>query len=300
MSNTTGAILTSLYADPVLTQNIRQFLNITYQPIQQHQFPDQETCITTNWPCNGKNIYLLTSIEHPDKKILPLIFAAQNLKKKGAKAVYLIAPYLPYMRQDKAFNPGEGISANYFAKLISCFFDGLVTIDPHLHRIKNLSEVYSIPTYVSHAAPAIADWIKQHIENPLIIGPDSESEQWIEATAKIYNLPFMALDKIRKGDKSVEIQIKDLSQWANKTPVLVDDIISSGHTIIETCKHLKTLKFTRPAVIAIHGIFAQDAYQTLIPYCKTICTTNSILHDSNTIDISEILSAGIIDLLQER
>ena len=296
MKNLTHAILANLYADQTLAQGVCRLLDIPYQIIQQHQFPDQEVCITTDWPCDGKDIYLLTSIEHPNKKILPLLFAAENLKQKGAKSVNLIAPYLPYMRQDKAFHPGEGISANYFAKLISSFFDGLVTIDPHLHRIKELSEVYSIPTHVTHAAPAIAKWIKLHIDNPLIIGPDSESEQWIKATAKIQNLPFIALNKTRKGDESVEIQIKDLSQWANKTPILVDDIISSGHTIIETCKHLKVLGFPLPIVIAIHGVFSNNAYEKLKPFCKTICTTNTIFHDSSKIDISEILSTGIIEL----
>ena len=289
-------ILTNLYADQDLANNISRALNISYQPIQQHQFPDEETCITIDWSCSGHDVVLLTSIEHPNNKMLALIFAAQSLKQKGARSVNLVAPYLPYMRQDKAFNPGEGISANYFAKLMSTFFDGLVTMDPHLHRIKHLSEVYSIPTHVAHAAPAIAEWIKQHIKNPLIIGPDSESEQWIKATAKMQDLPFIALDKIRKGDESVEIQIKDLSQWKNKTLILVDDIISSGHTIIETCKHLQALGFPPPIVIGIHGIFANNAYEKLKPYCKMICTTNTILHDSNTIDISKILSDSILAL----
>jgi len=297
MKTSIKPILTSLYADPKFSEKICQLLDVSYQPIQQHQFPDQETCITINWPCDGKNIYLLTSLEHPNPKILPLIFAVQSLKQKGAKSVNLIAPYLPYMRQDKAFHPGESISASHFARLISIFFDGLVTIDPHLHRIKNLSQIYNIPTKISHAAPAIADWINQNIENPIIIGPDSESEQWIKATAKTHDFPFIALNKIRKGDKSVEIQIKNLSKWKDKTPILVDDIISSGHTLIETCKHLKTLNFAQPVIVAIHGIFAQNAYERLTPYCKNIFTTNSIYHDSNKIDISEILSKSIINLL---
>tara|TARA_R110002110_G_scaffold415856_3_gene658475 strand:- start:54866 stop:55756 length:891 start_codon:yes stop_codon:yes gene_type:complete len=286
-------ILANLYADEDLAQNICRYLNIPNQTILQHDFPDQETCIKTDWPCKDQDIYLLTSIEHPNKKILPLTFAAESLRQKGAKSITLVAPYLPYMRQDKAFHPGEGISAYYFAKLVSVFFDGLVTMDPHLHRIKNLSEIYTIPTNVVHAAPAIAAWIAQHIEAPLIIGPDSESEQWVKATANIQNLPFIALDKVRKGDESVEIQMKDLSLWENKTPILIDDIISSGHTIIETCKHLKILGFPSPIVIGIHGVFANNAYKKLKPYCKNIYTTNTILHESNKIDISESLAIGI-------
>lgn len=106
---------------------------------------------------------------------MPLIFAAKTARELKAKKITLIAPYLAYMRQDKQFHQGQGITSKYFAALISHYFDNLITIDPHLHRWHSLNDIYSIPTHVLHANDAIASWIIQHVTNPVLIGPDIES-----------------------------------------------------------------------------------------------------------------------------
>lgn len=291
-------ILTSLFENESLKDNLALELNIPFHALKMHQFPDEEVCLTADFPCQENDIFLLTSLDRPNPKVLPLLFASQTLKQQGARSVYLITPYLPYMRQDKAFHPGEGISAQYFAKIISSHFDGLVTIDPHLHRYPSLEPLYRIPTKVLKAAPLVAKWISQNITNPLLIGPDAESEQWIKAVATLEDMPYITLEKIRSGDKNVKIQMKDLSKWAGKSPVLVDDIISSGHTIIETCKQLMENGFNQPSVIATHGIFADNAYEKLKPFCSRVITTNTITHSSNQIDISPLLSKGITEIFK--
>src|SRR5829696_534139 len=110
----------------------------------------------------------------------------------------------------------------------------LVTVDPHLHRYKSLDEIYSIPTRVVHSAPFLAEWIAANEPAPLLIGPDIESEQWVSEVAARANAPYRILRKQRHGDRDVEITIPDLHEFSGRMPVLVDDIISSGRTIIET------------------------------------------------------------------
>src|SRR3546814_18817342 len=85
------------------------------------------------------------------------------------------------MRQDRRFQLGEAVSSKSFARLVSATFDRLVTVDPHLHRYPALSTLYTIPDITLHAAPALADWIAAHVEAPLLIGPDEESEKWVSA-----------------------------------------------------------------------------------------------------------------------
>src|SRR6185503_12811188 len=121
---------------------------------------------------------ILCTLADPDAKFLPLIFAAATARELGAARVGLVAPYLAYMRQDRRFNPGEAVTSRYVAKLISGAFDWLVTVDPHLHRYGALGEIYTIPTRAIHAAPLMSDWIRRNVPDPLIVGPDSESEQW--------------------------------------------------------------------------------------------------------------------------
>ena len=168
--------------------------------------------------------------------MLPLLFAAATARELGASRVGLVAPYLAYMRQDRRFKPGEAVTSRQVARLLSDAFDWLVTVDPHLHRYSSLADIYSIPTHVVHAAPLIAEWIKANVTNPLIIGPDSESEQWVAAVASDVGAPYSVLEKVRHGDRDVEIRLKDLEQWKGRTPVLVDDIISTGRTMIEAVR----------------------------------------------------------------
>ena len=128
----------------------------------------------------------------------------------GAASVCLVAPYLAYMRQDTRFNPGEAVTSEYFARLLSGAIDRLITIDPHLHRRNSMQEIYSVPCDVLHAAGVISAWIRENIPQALLIGPDSESEQWVSEVARNAGAPSIVLEKIRHGDRDVEVSVIDV------------------------------------------------------------------------------------------
>jgi len=140
------------------------------------------------------------------------------------------APSAIANRQDRRFQPGEAVTSTYFAKILSSQIDWMVTVDPHLHRRSSLAEIYSIPTQVMHAAPLISDWIRNEVKKPLLIGPDSESEQWVAAVARDAVAPHLVLQKVRHGDRDVEISVPEVARWRDHIPVLVDDIVSTGRT----------------------------------------------------------------------
>ncbi len=280
-----------------LAKSLSQKLNIQYSQVDIHRFPDKESCVRIITDDVTENCIVVASLFHPDSIGLPLLFLSETLRDYGAKNIILVAPYLAYMRQDKCFKKGEGVTARYFARLISRYFDALVTVDPHLHRIHELSEVYSIPSRISHAAPVVADWIKQNIKQPMLIGPDSESEQWVKDLAQRASVPFVVLEKIRHGDRDVEVSVPNIDQWTNHTPVLFDDIISTGKTMIETINHLKLLGMAAPICIGVHGVFSDKAYQDLSAAgAEKIVTTNTIMHPSNAIDLSQLIVNEIMDL----
>jgi len=81
-----------------------------------------------------------------------------------------------------------------------------------------------------HAAPLISDWIRNEVKKPLLIGPDSESEQWVAAVARDAVAPHLVLQKVRHGDRDVEISVPEVARWRDHIPVLVDDIVSTGRT----------------------------------------------------------------------
>lgn len=293
-------IFFSLAGNENLTQKLVNKTNAEVGVSTIRKFPDGESYIRILSNVKNKNVVLVCTLHEPDDKLLPLYFLSQTAKSLGAKKVCLVAPYLAYMRQDKVFNPGEGVTSTYFGKLISEFADGLITIDPHLHRIKSLSKVYHIPNTVIHAADAISKWIKENVKNPVLIGPDAESVQWVSRVAKNAGAPYTVLKKIRHSDSDVEVSIPDVENYKNATPVLVDDIISTAHTMMETIKHLKIEGMKPPVCIGIHAVFSKNAYQELLSCgVKKIVTCNTIPHPSNTIDLSNVLAKETKKLIQK-
>jgi ribose-phosphate pyrophosphokinase len=201
--------------------------------MELHRFPDGESLVRLDADVTGRTVVLACSLARPDEKTLPLLFAADAARDLGATKVLLAAPYLAYLRQDRRFHAGEAVTSRSYAALLSTAFDGLVTADPHLHRYHALDEIYRIPTRVVHTAPLIARWVAAQVERPLLIGPDSESEQWVSEVAAGAGAPWIVLQKIRRGDRDVEVSLPDVSAWHDRQPVLVDDIVSSARTMIQ-------------------------------------------------------------------
>lgn len=286
-------VLISL-SDDGISRNLAATLGAECGVFTHRRFPDSEVYLRFETALAGRQVVVLGALDRPDEKILPALFSAAAARDLGALEVGLVCPYLPYMRQDKRFQAGEAITSTYFAKLLSAHFDWLVTVDPHLHRRTSLSEVYQIPARALHAAPLLGGWIKREVANPLLIGPDSESEQWVKSVAQKADAPSVVLEKVRRGDRDVEISVPDVERWRDRTPVVIDDVISTGRTMIETVKHLNQTLMPKPVCLAVHGIFAGSAYQDLLNVgVDRIVTTNSIAHVTNQIDLCDLLGEGI-------
>ncbi len=228
-----------------------------------HRFPDGETLVRVQAPRPDAQAVLLCSLDDADSRTVPLLMAADTLRELGAARVGLVAPYLAYMRQDRRFAPGQAVSARLYAQLLSAHFDWLLTVDPHLHRIRNLADVYSTRCVVLHAAPRLADWIRTHVERPLIIGPDGESAQWGADVAERAAAPVVVVDKRRDGDRDVHATIPDLQPYRDRQPVLLDDIISTGRTLVASLEHLRAAGQPAAACVVVHGLFAGDALTAL-------------------------------------
>ena len=272
-------------------------LGLSSELISAHRFPDGESYIRLPVSKMGE-AWLFGSLFPPNERILELILASRSLKNSGVQRINLITPYLPYMRQDKAFRAGEAISAPIIAELLSMYVDHLITVDPHLHRINSLNDIYNCKTTVLHAAPYLATWISNNIINPVIVGPDSESQQWVSGLAKQLNAPFLVFKKKRTGDRSVSIDPQGITAIAGGSPVIVDDIISTGTTMAKAGALVFHATGINPIGMAVHGIFAGKARNTLLDAgFSQIITTNSIPGKSQQIDLVPLLHACLNDLI---
>lgn len=265
------------------------------------RFPDGESLVAVDEDIRDADVVIVASLRDPDAMALALRFAAATARELGARSVGFIVPYLAYMRQDKRFHSGEAVSASLFAKYLEESFDWLVTVDPHLHRNPTLARLFRIPARRVAAAPAVAEWIRRHVSDAVLIGPDGESEQWVSDIAERAGMPYQVLSKERSGDREVKVTLPDANAIQGRTPVVVDDIISSGHTLIETLKHLAHLGL-RPAVcVAIHAVFAEGAYEKLLTAgAQRVVSTDTIPHTSNVISMGPLLAEAAAELLRIR
>lgn len=296
--------MTVLYAYPgneaMAASLARQLPQARVGECDWHRFPDGETRVRIDTSPDNEDAILVCTLDHPDPKLAPIIFAADTLRDLGARRVGLVAPYLAYMRQDARFNPGEAISSRPFAAVISRWFDWLVTIDPHLHRYASLDAVYSIPTSIVHAAEGIAAWLATEYRGAVVVGPDQESEQWVSDVAKRAGLPFAVLVKERLGDRNVRVSLPEEDGWREHIPVLVDDIISSGRTMASAARALSGAGRPAPVCVAVHGLFSEDARSIMhAAGIVRIATTNSIPGPLGVIDMTPALANAISAQLHE-
>jgi len=292
-----STILVPLPGNVPLAEALAGHMRAEVAHVRFHHFPDGETYVRFETDVAGRTVWLVCTLDRPDPKFVSLMITAETAKDLGAARVGLTAPYLAYMRQDTRFRPGEAVSSAYFASVLSCIVDALVTVDPHLHRRSSLDDIYRIPTAIVHAAPIVADWIRREIPIPLLVGPDAESEQWVAEVASLANAPHIVLEKVRRGDRDVEVSVPDVERWSGHTPVLVDDIVSTACTMIETVGHLRRAGMPSPICVAVHAIFAGDAYAQLeAAGARGIVSCNTIPHPSNALDLTGSIATELREL----
>lgn len=277
-----------------LAQAIARHSGGTVLALNWHHFPDGESLVTLPEGLDGAEIAIVINLRDPDRSALPLRFAAETARELGAGRVGLIAPYLGYMRQDRRFAPGQAISAPLFARFLGESFDWLITVDPHLHRIKSLNEVFSVPAIRVATAPLIADWIASEVPDAVLIGPDNESRQWVAEVAAMARRPFEVLGKQRSGDRSVEVTLPRVADLGSGTPVLLDDIASSGQTMVRAVDRVLAAGGRAPVCVLIHAVLAGSAFEDILSAgAARIVTTDTIPHASNAISIAGSIATAL-------
>lgn len=268
--------------------------------LESRRFPDGESYLRFDTAVADREVLLACTLADPDAKTLALLFAARTARELGARSVGLVAPYLAYMRQDSRFRPGEALSSRLYGAMLSSAFDWIVTVDPHLHRHASLAETLSIPATAVAAAPRLAQWIRANVADALVVGPDEESVQWVGAVAAEAGVPGVTLTKVRHGDRAVDIALPDLGPHRGRRPVLLDDIVSSGRTMAVAARRLDAAGFAAPSCVAVHALFAGDAFSLLqAAGFARIVTTDTVTHPSNAIPMAEPLAIAAYAQMDE-
>jgi len=243
------------------------------------RFPDGETLVRVAQ--TDRDAILVRSLADPDCKLFETILAANALREAGARRVTLVVPYLPYMRQDKVFHPGEPISQRVIGDLLSTSFDAVLTMEPHLHRVHSLREVFRCRAVNISAAPAIAGWIRRNARRAIVVGPDEESARWVKSIARAAGIDHAVGSKERFGDRRVRVHFEPIRA---RHAVIVDDIASSGATLAAAARALRAHGVVRVDALVVHAIFATGALATVHRAgVHRVLSCDTIPHPTNAI-----------------
>lgn len=273
-------------------------LGLPCDEVAVHSFPDHESLVRV--PSGAETVVLLRSLNDPNSKLIELMLAASAARDGGARRVILVAPYLAYMRQDMAFHPGEAVSQRVIGRFIAQHFDALISVDPHLHRIASLDDAVSgIPAIAVSAASLLSGEIDA-TENPVIVGPDSESRQWTDSIARPLGLDMLLGHKERHGDRDVTVSIDRIDKVGGRTAILVDDVISSGETLVAAAAKLREAGARRIEVLATHCLANPTGLARMTNSgIARITSTDSIAGPTATVFLAPLLaetlkSAGLL------
>lgn len=283
-----------------LAQSLRAGLQAESAQLDWRYFPDGESLVALRGDFADRNVVIVATLRDPDRLALPLLFAARTARDLGARSVGLVAPYLAYMRQDARFHSGESVASVLFAEFVSSAFDWLVAVDPHQHRNQDVSELFRIPVELVSSMMPVAEWIRGCIAKPCIVGPDGESRQWVEPLAAELGAAFATLAKQRRDDRSVQVAAPRDFELDGATPVLFDDIISTGRTMIQAVARLREAGARSVVCVGIHAVFAENAELWLrAAGADAIATTNTIEHPTNAIDVASPLIEAVARRLHD-
>lgn len=284
-----GAIIQSLPSSSRDAARLAARLGLRFCEIAVHAFPDGEMRVTVGPAASTTIVY--ASLDRPNDKLIALAFATEALRRGGARRLVLMAPYLCYMRQDTAFHEGEAISQEVIGALLARCVDRVITVDAHLHRTPDIHSVFpGIESDNLSAMPAISEALRKDLDpRTVVVGPDAELLPWVRDLASRLGLSYTVAQKRRRGDRSVEIAFPDAKCVAGRPVLIVDDIVSSGGTMIACARALLAAGATAIDAVVTHALFPEQLCGEMkASGIRSIRSTHSIPHSTNAIMLDDL------------
>ena len=276
-----------------VAMRIAALLDVPYAEIILHTFPDGETRVTlpNKLP---ERVAICRTLNDPNEKLIQLLLAAKSSRVLGVKHLMLIAPYLCYMRQDKAFHTGEAVSQVIIGEWLAQQFDSVITVDPHLHRIHALAEAVPASSAIAlSAAKLMGHFVRAQNTSAILLGPDEESRQWVSVAAEAAVCQFGVCRKVRHGDREAAIELPDIAIKGQHL-ILIDDIASSGGTLISAARACISSGAKKVDVLVVHALFKDDiARQLHAAGVSNIWSSDSVIHPSNVLSLAPLIAAGL-------
>jgi ribose-phosphate pyrophosphokinase len=276
-------------------QRLAAALRVPLAFVDVHTFPDGEVLPRIPSPASTTIVY--RSLNEPNARLVELLLSVDAWRSNGVKRLVLVAPYLPYMRQDVAFRSGEPVSQRVLAGLLDDAFDRIVTVDPHLHRTPSLEALFPTCECVHlFGADALVSRLRTSPPPPetLVVGPDIESRPWVTRIAAPLGLDHATYRKVRRSDADVEIEPPSGLAVAGRPILLVDDICSTGGTLRKATTILRSSGAGPITIFITHMLGNAMVVESLLHAgAKRIFSTDSCPGPTSEIPLADLLAQSL-------
>ena len=267
-----------------LAKELAGILGCTYTQAASTKFPDGE-CYTRIDADSLDDDVVIVQNTYPDDSLIEMFLLQDAVRRLGAKSVTLVIPYFGYARQDRVFKPGEPESAKVMCKHLGMCCDRVITIDIHKEAVL---DHFDCPHTDLKAAPVIADYFRGRGID-LVLSPDIGAAGRAKDVGERLGVPYDHLEKTRLSGVDVRIAPARFDA-TGKNVLIVDDMISTGGTIVAAASALRAAGAESVSVACTHGVFVGDAIG------KLTGTALSVVLSCNTLEnqVSHISVAGLI------
>lgn len=280
-----------------LAERVSEELDCEFASIEKKEFPDGEIYVRILEEIEGKEVVVVQSTCYPpNQNYMELFLLLDAAKDLDAEKVSAVVPYLAYARQDERFEPGEAVSLKTVAKLIeSSGADEIFTVDLHAHSIESMPETFEVSAYNLTAAAVLAEYIDEEyaLENPVVLGPDSEAEQWAKRAGEAIDVDWDFMEKERLGPEEVEITPRELDV-EGRNVIIIDDIISTGGTMVEAIQILEKHGAKDVYAVCTHPVLSDTALEKVKGAgAKEVVATDTIESEVSKVSVAPVIAEAI-------
>ena len=279
----------------LLGLRLSRYLKSNVVPIEFKTFPDGERYIRIKGEPKNFHAVVVQSIipPNPDQSIIELCFILETLKELSVEKVTAVIPYFAYARQDKRFLPGEAVSGRIVCDIIqNAGADEVITVDIHNKRIfKN----FKIPAKDVSAVPLLGEYLnKFKPTDPLIISPDEGAMERAKTLADFMEAEYVIFSKFRdKHTGEIEIKMTEINV-TNRDVFIVDDIISTGSTMVRAVEIAKSQGASRIYTACTHAILVGDSrFRILNAGANEIIGTDTVPSDVSFVSVAPIIAEAL-------
>jgi ribose-phosphate pyrophosphokinase len=282
---------------PGLAMDIARYMNARFLGVSMGRFPDGELHVQLNDTELPRKVYYVQTMSPlPNERLTELLITCDLLKDLGCKEISAIIPYLGYMRQDHRKVRGEAVSVETLLRLQEgAGIKEIVSVDIHLHRL-SLDDIKAMTDIRIKEVSAMALLAENcSLERPVVIAPDIEAARWAKSAAKALGTEHGVMEKVRATPAKVDISFGDI-KVRGRNVLIVDDIVSTGGTMIEAARLLKSMGSKDICAAFTHAVFSSTecVANMFNSGIKELISTNTVQNEFTAVNVGSLIAASLV------